>query len=362
VSKKIGVICVALGVFMLVLGGMSRWYAYDRLAVAPLDQNTTAQTAPDDDAPDDAARKRSQSYGPDAIYLKVTEAGASIETADLQSVRTVVGDVEASKAASEELDREIAIWETYSYTNPLNDPDYSEERPLSGRIDRVAFDRHTGEAVDCCDTTTQTGMDENGDPRPPVEVVFEGQYFKLPFNTQKQDYLFWDGTLQDATPLVYEEEEEVEGLTTYRFKQTIEPTDVDELTTAEGEEFTQVPGSLVGRPRAASVRTDRMYSNTRTLWIEPETGVIVKAEEDQLTTLDIDGEPAATITDVVISYDDQTVAANADTYSSLATQLRLIRWIVPVVGLVLGLLLVGLGVLLMRRDSSASRGRRVAEA
>jgi hypothetical protein len=361
VSKKIGVICVALGVFMLVLGGMSRWYAYDRLAVAPLDQNTTAQTAPDDDAPDDAARKRSQSYGPDAIYLKVTEAGASIETADLQSVRTVVGDVEASKAASEELDREIAIWETYSYTNPLNDPDYSEERPLSGRIDRVAFDRHTGEAVDCCDTTTQTGMDENGDPRPPVEVVFEGQYFKLPFNTQKQDYLFWDGTLQDATPLVYEEEEEVEGLTTYRFKQTIEPTDVDRQASSGERDYTAVPGSLIDMPGRSQVRTDRMYSNTRTLWIEPETGVIVKAEEDQLTTLDVDGEPVATITDVVISYDDETVAANADTYSSLATQLGLIRWIVPLVGLLLGLLLIGLGVMLMPRDGRSRRGRRVAE-
>jgi hypothetical protein len=362
VSKKIGVLCVGLGVFLLVLGAMSRWYAYDRLAVAPLDQNTTAEAAPEADAPEDAPRKRSESFGPNATYLKVTKDGASIETGDLVSVRTVVGDVEASQDASEELGQDIAIWETYTYTNPLDDRAYTVAKPLSGRIDRVAFDRRTGEAVDCCDTTTKSGMLPNGRPRPAEEMVFEGQYFKLPFNTQQQDYLFWDGTLRTATPLVFEEEEEIEGLTTYRFKQTIEPTDVDELTTAEGEEFTQVPGSLVGRPRAASVRTDRMYSNTRTLWIEPETGVIVKAEEDQLTTLDIDGEPAATITDVVISYDDQTVAANADTYSSLATQLRLIRWIVPVVGLVLGLLLVGLGVLLMRRDSSASRGRRVAEA
>jgi hypothetical protein len=104
-----------------------------------------------------------------------------------------------------------------------------------------------------------------------------------------------------------------------------------------------------------------MYSNTRTLWIEPETGVIVKAEEDQLTTLDVDGEPVATITDVVISYDDETVAANADTYSSLATQLGLIRWIVPLVGLLLGLLLIGLGVMLMPRDGRSRRGRRVAE-
>jgi hypothetical protein len=361
VSKKIVVICVALGVFRLVLGAMSRWYAYDRLAVVPLDQNTTAEAAPEDDAPEDVPRKRSESFGPNATYLELTADGASIETGDLRSVRTVVGDVAASEAASEELGRDIAIWGTYSYTYPVDDRAYSEEKPLSGRIDRFAFDRHTGEAVDCCGTTTQSGMDtETGAGAEPEEMVFEGQYSKLPFNTQQQQ--FWDGTLQQATPLEFEEEEEVEGLGTYRFRQTIEPTDVDELTTADGEPKTQVPGSLVGEPDEGSAPADRMYANTRTLWIEPETGVIVKAEEEQLTTLDIDGEPAATITELVIAYDEETVAANADTYGSLATQLRLIRSTVPLVGLILGQLLMVAGVLLLRRDRSTRRGRRVAEA
>jgi hypothetical protein len=80
------------------------------------------------------------------------------------------------------------------------------------------------------------------------------------------------------------DEEEIEGVRVYRFKQTIEPTDID-LQASRGEsEFTSVPGSLVGRPDKPSVKTNRMYSNVRTLWIEPETGVIVKAEEEQLTT------------------------------------------------------------------------------
>jgi hypothetical protein len=355
VAKRLGVVCVALGAFLLVLAGMAKWYAYDRLAVVPLDQNTTAATADDPDAD-----KQSESYGPDATYLKVTKAGASIENDDLVSIRRVVGQVEASQEASDELDQDIAIWETYSFSNPAEDK-YNDDSPLSGRIDLVAFDRTTGEAVDCCDTLTQAGMDlETGEPLPPRPLTFEGHYFKLPFNTQKQEYLFWDGSLEKATPLVFEDEEEIEGVTVYRFKQTIEPTDID-LQASRGEsEFTSVPGSLVGRPDKPSVKTNRMYSNVRTLWIEPETGVIIKAEEEQLTTLDVAGEPVATITEVTIGYDEATIAANADTYGSLSSQLKLIRVTVPVVGLTVGLLLVLIGALLLLRDGSAARGRRAA--
>lgn len=60
--------------------------------------------------------------------------------------------------------------------------------------------------------------------------------------------------------------------------------------------------------------------------------------------------------------DDETIAANADTSGSLASQLKLIRSTVSLVGLTLELLLVGVGVLLLvrarrpRRRGSASPG------
>jgi hypothetical protein len=339
VAKKIGAaVCLGLGVFLLVVAGLSKWYAYERLALVPLDQDTV-----------------SVSYGPDATYLNVAaEGGPAIETGDLVSTRRVVGDVEASQLASDELDRDVAIWSTYSFTNPAESRD-DGQNPLSGRLDYVAFDRHTGEAIDCCETYTQSGMDpETEQVADPVEMTFEGNYFKLPFNTQKKDYTFWDGTIGDTRPLVYEEEEELDGLTVYRFSQTIPPTDVDV------EKHTEVPGSLVGF-RRPSVQTDRMYSNVRTLWIEPETGVIIKAEEDQLSTLDIDGEPVATITEVTIGYDENTIAGNVDEYSSLSSQLKLIRVTVPLVGLIGGVLLVMVGALLLpSSESRAARGRRAA--
>jgi hypothetical protein len=72
------------------------------------------------------------------------------------------------------------------------------------------------------------------------------------------------------------------------------------------------------------------------------------------------GEPVATITEVTIGYDEATIAANADTYGSLSSQLKLIRVTVPVVGLTVGLLLVLIGALLLLRDGSAARGRRAA--
>ncbi len=59
---------------------------------------------------------------------------------------------------------------------------------------------------------------------------------------------------------------------------------------------------------------DRVYSNTRTLWIEPETGVIIRGQEDQLVVAEYEGEEVATLTDVVIGYNPATIADNADTY------------------------------------------------
>ena len=72
---------------------LARFYAYDRLAVVPLDQDTV-----------------SVSEGPGATIFDI--ASQQEITVDLVSTRNVVGDVEASEEASDELGRDIAVWET----------------------------------------------------------------------------------------------------------------------------------------------------------------------------------------------------------------------------------------------------------
>ena len=320
-AKKFGLILAGLGAFLVTVALLSRFYAYGQLAVVPLDQDTT-----------------SVSEGPDATIFDI--ASQREINVDLESVRTVVGDVEASEAASEELGRDIAIWET-AVVNDEDPTGVGEDNPpRSASHDRVAFDRHTGETVICCDTYTSTSADDRG-----VEIKdttgFEGLYFKFPFQTEQKTYQFWDGSLGEAPDIEFQEVESIEGLEVYRFEQQIPATTVATIN---------APASIFGIDEEGDVALDRVYSNTRTLWIEPETGVIIRGQEDQLTVAEYDGEQVATLTDVVIGYNPETISDNVDTYSALSTQLKVIRIWVPLVGGIVGLLLLVVGLVLLARS------------
>ncbi len=114
--------------------------------------------------------------------------------------------------------------------------------------------------------------------REPVEA--EGLIYKFPFATEKKDYDFWDGDVGEAVSAVYDGKDIVEGLDVYRFVQTIPETSVGTR---------EVPGSLVGSDEA-SVDADEFYENTRTFYVEPETGAVVNRIDDGLSTLSLDGQ------------------------------------------------------------------------
>jgi hypothetical protein len=328
VGKKFGVVLVGLGVFVLALALLSRFYVYERLAVVPLDQDTVTV-----------------SEGTGATIFDIAEA--SEITVDLVSTRNTVGDVAASEEASEELDDDIAVWETLVFTREPGVNVGDENPPRSGTHDRVAFDRHTGEAVDCCGAYLSSTADvETGEEQRDTDTPISGQYFKLPFNAQKTTYQFWDGTLKEPTEMEYAATEDVEGLTVYRYEQVIEPTDVGDI---------DAPGALFGLDVEGDVQLDRIYSNTRTLWVEPETGVIIVGQEAQYVVAEYQGDQAATLTDAVLRYNDATVDDNIDTYSPLATQLKIVRVWLPLLGGIAGALMILIGLVLMARESSGRR-------
>ena len=339
VAKKLGFACLGIAMLFIVGAALSKWYAYPRLALAVIDRDTT-------DTPAVAS-------GSDATYLDRHQERPQIVTGgELESVRKVVGQVDDSESASDELGEEIAVYETLSYTDvPGFDPT-TDGDPLTATFDRIAFDRHTAELVDCCDSYTEF----NGVRK---EVDFDGLYLKFPFHTEKKDYEFWDTTLQKATPIRYEGEEEIQGLTVYKFVQTIEPTDVD-LQTA-GTEHIPVPGYLVGGAEdSPAAEADRIYANVRTVWIEPETGTIIDAQEEQHSTLEVDGVEKAVITDVTLKYTDDTVSFNVGEWEDEAFQLKLLRVWIPLFGGIAGFVLLVLGGVLLWRNERP-RGRRIAE-
>lgn len=308
--RKFSVVLVAVGAFLVVLAPMVRFYAYPKLAVAPVNQNSVTTLV-----------------GTDATIFDISSL-EEIQTDLTTKVRTI-GDAEAAEKA----EGNTVVWVSSTSTTS------SDGVMRSRSVERVAFDAHTAKAVNCCGEFISETEGER------TEVAHEGLLVKFPFHTEKKTYEFWDGELRRAVPIQYQGTEKLDGLTVYKFEHTIEPTKVGEQ---------ELPLSLLGLEGDETVTADSMYSNTRTLWVEPVTGVIIKRAEQQNNTFNYDGEPRITTTKVTTGYDDATVQQNIEDYSSLSTQLKLLRSVVPVVSLVLGLILLVGGLLLMARSRRES--------
>lgn len=313
VVRKLSIVLLALGAFLIVVAPMARFYAYPRLAVAPVNQNSVTTLV-----------------GPDATIFDIA-ALEEIQTDLVTTVRTV-GDAKASEKAGDN----TVVWVSTSSTKS------SDGVRRSGSVDRVAFDATTAEAVNCCGEFYSVTEGEE------TPVKHDGLLVKFPFDTQKKSYDFWDSTLAEALPIAYVGTEKVQGLETYKFTHTIEPTQTGEL---------EAPLSLLGLDGDDTVTAQRMYSNVRTLWVEPHSGVIIKRTEAQDNTLDYDGEPRITTTKVVTGYDAKTVSANVDEYGAQGRQLHLLRSTVPLFSLIFGSLLLAAGLVLAGRREDAPRER-----
>ena len=344
---------IGLGVFFVGVAALARFYAYPTLAVAPADQ--VAHTV---------------SAGKDATIFSVADLKEKTGV-ELEARRTVRGDVVAADKISKALNRKVVVFDTAVVTDDSrnyqfpDDASKTDEMPLSFVQERVVLDAHTGEAV----RWNPSGDDNSGeyiattlekaDRLKPGQnsALFkghEGLVLKFPFGTEKKTYAFWDTTLRKAFPIGFKEETTLDGLKVYVFEQEIPKQEVPQAKPLV------VPGSLVGDSGKDSAEVQRTYKNTRTLWVEPVTGAIIKGKEQQLATIAYDGQDKLTATQVTIQYDDATVAKNVKGatengvaeggYQTKAAQLHLIGFWVPLLSLILGLLLLALvGVFQLRR-------------
>jgi hypothetical protein len=323
--KIVGLVFVGLGVALIALAIALPSYVYPRIAKAPAD-------------PDQKVVARGSGI---TVLLAQSEADGGIRKLDNQDVtviRRVRGEVrpDATRAEDGNVFYRLAFsTEVGGQKNGL----------LTAYVEGGSFDEETGLSNNCCGDYLMTDpADPAGDP-----IRHEGLQFKFPFETKKQNYPFWDVNVKKSVTATFEGTETIEGLKTYRFVQPI--TDV--VISQE-----EVPGSLLQLPDQASVKADRLYSTTRTLWVEPHTGAIIKGSEKVNQRLVYNGQQAPVIQGT-ITYDDATVKANVEEYKSSAQGLWFVKSVGPLVFWILGpiLILVGLALLLLgsRRRAAAHR-------
>ena len=302
-TRRVGFVLVFVGLFLLFFGLFERFYAYPRLKKAPLDQYSTPVAT-----------------GTGTYFNRSPDKLSEVTGAQLMNKRIVRGDVAAGTD-------EVAVWDSFNSTI-----DTADQGVITATQERIALDRVTAQSIQCCG--------EN----PP----HQGLTLKFPFGTEKTTYQFWDGPAQRALPAAFTRTETVEGVDVYRFEQRIGPLDVGDQ---------EIPGTLAGDPDSPSVQTNIMYSNLKTLWVEPTTGIIVKAQQDVTQVLETPGgEQVLTLIDAVLTYDQATVEGNADDAASGASRLRLLGTILPLAALLLGLVALAAGLVLLR----SPEGRRVA--
>jgi hypothetical protein len=302
-ARRVGFVLVFLGLFLLFFALVERVYAYPRLKKAPLDQYSQPVAT-----------------GTGSYFNRSPDKLREITGAQLKNVRTVRGDV---KAGSDE----VAVWDSFNST-----VDTADQGVITATQERIALDRRTAQSVQCCG--------EN--PR------HQGLTLKFPFDTRKTTYQFWDAPAERALPAAFTRTERINGVSVYRFEQRIDQLDIGDQ---------DLPGTLAGEPGTPSVQTDVIYSNVKTLWVEPATGIIVKAQQDVTQVLRTPGgEQVLTLIDAVLTYDEATVDANADDAAKGVNQLRILGTILPVAALALGLIALAAGLVLLR----SPEGRRVA--
>lgn len=303
--RLLGPILVGIGAFLVVTGLLARFYAYPALAVAPMDQNSVTKL---------------EAKGATILDLSTLKE----VTTDMSVVNRTVGDVKASEDAGDG----TVVWAgTTSYRDQIGNI-------RSRSAERYAFDAHTGEAINCCGSFEETTDGER------EEVKRSGQISKYPFGTEEKDYKFWDSTVGQAVTTKFVKEDEIDGLKVYEFKYEVPTTTVGTR---------EIPASLIGRTGDA-IEVEIQYSTVTQHWVEPVTGAVIDRVSDTQNTLAIDGETVITTSGGVFSYTDAQVKTNVDDFKSKASSLQMVKSTVPLVGGILGLLLILGGVLLTRRQ------------
>lgn len=236
--RNLGTILIGLGAFLVAFAPLLKFFVAPAVVAAPKDF-WQVETLRDDKA----------SYF-DTALLK------TVQGAPVAMVTTVRGDPRAAKKES------IAVWDLFTVLKREG----ANNNLLMQSI-RYGLDRRTGGLSSCC------GASIDGD----TSVKPSGLGVIWPVAAvEKKTYLYFDPITRQAWPIAYQGIEPVRGIQAFRFQQT-----VPEMRVAAMD---PIPGRYLGldnKKKDVSFPVDKYYSITRTVWVDPRTGVPV-SERDQI--------------------------------------------------------------------------------
>ncbi|ORX00128.1 hypothetical protein AWC30_15800 [Mycolicibacillus trivialis] len=233
---------------------------------------------------------------------------------------------------------------------------------LLAMVDTVTVNRETAEAVSDDNhpggTVQQPRSIEDDNPPKPLPLAHEGLAYRFPFHTEKKSYPYFDPIAQEAFDANYEGEDDVNGLTAFRFTQNVGYNSEGKLVkpikypslysdNEDGEvTTTAAQWGVEGEPDEEITMT-RYYAAQRTLWVDPVSGTIVKAKERAQHYYARDPlKPEATLADYTVTSTEQTIEEQVGIARDQRDWLALWSRILPITLAASGLIALVGGVLL----------------
>jgi hypothetical protein len=314
-SRVIGTVLFSFGVLALVFAGGLAFVVAPTAKQLPYDMELTQSVA----------------EAPNARFMQITNGQVAVNTATLRSTVTVQPDSDSTAKLSGDLDGNALVWVA---GQQVQRTDTSEL--ISAYSTSLAVDRKTGAAQEWDGQWLDTGSD-----RQPVK--YEGQIYKFPFGTEQTTYKIFDRDILAARDAKFVKTEEIQGLETYQFTQEL----ANETQEVPKDRLAVILGSLIPGATDGSVK----YSNTRTVWVEPNTGAFIRVQEQQKKQLVATDGRSVDILDATFAYTDDTVTKSANTAKDNIFLLNLVSLWGPIALVVLGLVLAVIGGLLIARGS-----------
>lgn len=234
----------------------------------------------------------------------------------------------------------------------LSRDDREGDDALAGAtVQRVSVDRDTALATD--DAANSSLAANAGEPSVPVKAT--GLTFTWPRDAERRDYEFYDVDARQSAPMKYSDDGDVEGIPVYIYTQSLE--DVDPAEGGPSAEVSVKPEALPEsapqslRESSEPLRLRTFHSATRTAYVEPKSGRILKSEETVHEYLaEKAGEEAVTVADYSLDSTpestQQAVSAAEDVADATRRDNTVIPWVLGIAGV--AALLAALGVQFLR--------------
>lgn len=290
--KIISWVLLGLGAFLLTTAILTAVWAPGALKKTPLNIDTTTYLS------GEAEKINVKTGGTDTFPVKVT----SITKTD-------------SKASTDE----VAVFQNATCVVNTADGDTpdcltgDDKRLVSASEDAFATDRKTALAV-----PNQAKYIPDGTER-------EGIQNKFPFDTQKKTYPYWDGVLGRALDAKFAGATKLDGLEVYNYEVK---ADQEPATVTEGIEG--------------------LYSTDKVITVEPVTGSIINQTQHEVRTL----KDGTTLLDLQVAFTDDQVKSGVEDGKENSSGLKLLTSTVPLIGFILGPILILAGAVLLRKSDA----------